>query len=262
MIAIILPVIIGITVVGLACCALERIFPALPGIRLLRRGWSTDLTYAFASPLVVRVVRRIAIGLALVPVAWVAGHGLPVEALLGGFGPLAQQPKGLQGIEMLLAADFIGYWEHRLFHGRALWRIHAVHHSSVQLDWLAAFRVHPVNDIATGIFRALPLVALGFQPLVLTGVIPFLTLNAIFIHANVPWTYGPLRYAIASPAFHRWHHTADAEGRDRNFAGLFPVWDLIFGTFHMPAYQPVRFGIDDAMPTGFLRQLVWPFRAG
>ena len=255
-----LPVVIGLGLVGLLCFTLERLFPARPGYRLFRPRWGTDLTYAFLTPLVVRVLRRLVVGLALVPVALAIGYGLHVERLLGGFGPLARQPVWLQGLEMLVLADFIGYWEHRLFHGRVLWRIHAVHHSSKQLDWLAAFRVHPLNDIAGGIFRALPLVLLGFTPTVLAGVLPLLTLHAIFLHANVPWRFGPLRFVISSPAFHRWHHTAEEEGRDKNFAGLLPVWDLLFGTFYMPDRQPERFGVTDQVPGSYLGQLLWPFR--
>jgi sterol desaturase/sphingolipid hydroxylase (fatty acid hydroxylase superfamily) len=66
---------------------------------------------------------------------------------------------------------------------------------------------------------------------------------------------------IASPAFHRWHHTSAEEGRDRNFAGFFPLWDLLFGTFYMPkGAQPEVFGVDDPVPSGLLGQLVYPFR--
>jgi sterol desaturase/sphingolipid hydroxylase (fatty acid hydroxylase superfamily) len=71
---------------------------------------------------------------------------------------------------------------------------------------------------------------------------------------------GPLRFVLASPAFHRWHHTSDEQGLDKNFAGLFPVWDLVFGTFYLPAEQPTAFGVRDEVPAGFLAQLAWPFR--
>ncbi len=261
-----LPIVIGLSIVGLACFMLERLFPAARTYRLLRPLWGIDVTYALLTPLVGKTLRRLAVGLALVPLALIAGHGLHVERLVVGFGPLSHQPLWLQGLEMLVLGDFIGYWEHRLFHGqgilsRTMWRIHAVHHSSEQLDWLAAFRVHPLNDIAGGLARAVPLVALGFTPTVLAGVLPLLSIHAIFLHANVPWNFGPLRYVVSSPAFHRWHHSAEIAGRDRNFAGLFPAWDLIFGTFYMPPNLPVRVGVDDAVPGGYFRQLIWPFRA-
>jgi sterol desaturase/sphingolipid hydroxylase (fatty acid hydroxylase superfamily) len=39
------------------------------------------------------------------------------------------------------------------------------------------------------------------------------------------------RSVIASPRFHRWHHTGEAEARDKNFAGLLPLCDILFGTY-------------------------------
>ena len=71
---------------------------------------------------------------------------------------------------------------------------------------------------------------------------------------------GPLHAVLASPRFHRWHHTSPKEGRDTNFAGLLPLWDILFGTYSMLASQPARFGIHDAVSTDLLGQLIWPFR--
>jgi sterol desaturase/sphingolipid hydroxylase (fatty acid hydroxylase superfamily) len=67
---------------------------------------------------------------------------------------------------------------------------------------------------------------------------------------------------IASPVFHRWHHTSEDEGLDTNFAGLFPFIDLAFGTFYMPADRlPTRFGlVHDEVPDGLVRQMLYPFR--
>jgi len=96
---------------------------------------------------------------------------------------------------------------------------------------------------------------------VVAAYAPFLTFHALLLHTNVPWTFGPLRYVVSSPAFHRWHHTTETEGLDKNFAGLFPFIDMAFGTFYMPpGRQPARFGIvADDVPEGIFRQLVHPF---
>ncbi len=256
----VLPVALGLLGVAIACGLLQWVFgPRQAGRPWLRAGWGTDLTYAVVTPLLVKSVRRAVVAVALLPLAWAAG-GDGLTGLLAGHGPLARQPLWLQGAEMLVLGDFIGYWEHRLFHRPTLWPIHAVHHSSPQLDWLAAFRVHPLNDIASGLFRAVPLVALGFAPTVLAGVLPLLTLHAIFLHADVDWSFGRFGYVVSSPAFHRWHHTAEGEGRERNFAGLLPVWDIVFGTFWMPGRRCMAVGIDDPIPLGWLAQLVWPLR--
>jgi sterol desaturase/sphingolipid hydroxylase (fatty acid hydroxylase superfamily) len=110
--------------------------------------------------------------------------------------------------------------------------------------------------------QAVPIIALGFDPALLAAYIPFLAGYAVFIHANVPWSFGPLRYVIATPAFHRWHHAADEQGLDRNFAGLFPFLDLLFGTYHLPSGRsPRRYGIPGGdVPAGLLAQLAYPFR--
>jgi sterol desaturase/sphingolipid hydroxylase (fatty acid hydroxylase superfamily) len=65
---------------------------------------------------------------------------------------------------------------------------------------------------------------------------------------------------IATPAFHRWHHTSQAEGLDRNFGGLFLFWDRLFRTLYLPSGQQAqRFGLfGEVIPDSFLRQLAWP----
>jgi sterol desaturase/sphingolipid hydroxylase (fatty acid hydroxylase superfamily) len=124
--------------------------------------------------------------------------------------------------------------------------------------------VHPINDVVAKGVTLLPLVLLGFRGEVFVAAGPILTFYALFVHANVPWGFGPLRYVIVTPLFHRWHHTSEDEGLDKNFAGLFPIYDLVFGTFHMPAgQQPTRFGVlGDHVPEGLLGQLLYPFRRG
>jgi len=172
-------------------------------------------------------------------------------------------PPWIQVPLILLVADLLAYWSHRLFHGRWLWPFHAIHHSSRTVDWLSSVRLHPVNDVVSRVVQVLPLYWMGFNGAVLAAFVPFLTLYALLLHANVDWTYGPCRYLVASPAFHRWHHTSEEEGLDKNFAGLFPFIDLAFGTFYMPdGRQPQRFGIlNDDVPDGLLGQLAYPFRA-
>jgi sterol desaturase/sphingolipid hydroxylase (fatty acid hydroxylase superfamily) len=107
----------------------------------------------------------------------------------------------------------------------------------------------------------LPVLALGFAPVAVAGIVPVLTLMAILVHANVDWDWGPLRPVVVSPRFHRWHHTDEAEARDKNFAGLLPLWDILFGTYYMPrAQRPTRFGTLTPVPRGLFGQLVFPFR--
>lgn len=250
---------VGFVVLALVFGVIERLFPAQRQ-KIIRPGWWTDLAYWIFTPLVTQAVTRVALIAALVPVLLLAGQGLDPERIAKGFGPLSRQPIWLQAIEMIVLGDFIGYWMHRWFHGGWRWRFHAIHHSSTHLDWLASVRLHPVNDVIGKLAVVLPLVALGFSPVATAAVVPFLTLYAILLHANVNWTFGPLRTVIASPAFHRWHHTSAAEGRDKNFAGLLPLWDLLFGTYWLPDRPPTVFGVEDKVPTHLPGQLLWPFR--
>jgi sterol desaturase/sphingolipid hydroxylase (fatty acid hydroxylase superfamily) len=122
-------------------------------------------------------------------------------------------------------------------------------------------RLHPVNDALMRVAGAVPLLALGLAPVALAGVAPVLTLMAILVHANLDWDWGPLRAVVASPRFHRWHHTDEASARDKNFAGLLPLWDILFGTYYMPKDRlPQQFGTESPVPPGLLGQLLFPFR--
>ena len=108
--------------------------------------------------------------------------------------------------------------------------------------------------------NVVPVLACGFDVATFAVIAPFTTWWVVFLHANVGWSFGGLRWAIASPAFHRWHHTRAEEGRDKNFGGIFPWWDLLFGTFFMPEGRTATaFGVTDPVPDGFVKQLAYPF---
>ena len=106
------------------------------------------------------------------------------------------------------------------------------------------------------------LFALGFSRATFGAFLVVTTVQAIFIHANVRLRFGGLRWLIATPQFHHWHHALDPDARDSNFAGELPVIDWLFGTLHLPADRwPDGYGIDETQPDGYLRQLAWPFRS-
>src|SRR5258708_28301515 len=80
-----------------------------------------------------------------------------------GHGPLAALPLTVQMVLFLVGEDFILYWTHRCFHGERMWKYHAVHHSSEELEWISAARFHPVNLFLGSVFAdaALLLAALS-----------------------------------------------------------------------------------------------------
>lgn len=257
---ILIRLVIGFLALGLVLYTLEWRFPVHRQQKILRAGFGTDLIYWFFTPLVTRSITRFATILVLVPLGLLLGREIG-PGLAAGAGPIARQPFWAIALEMLVLGDLIGYWLHRWFHQGRMWRFHAVHHGSEQLDWLAAVRVHPVNDLVMKVGQASVLLCLGFPLTALAAYVPFLSFYALLLHANVGWSFGPLRHVLASPAFHRWHHTGEKAGLNKNFAGLLPVWDLLFGSFYMPDRAPAKFGIRDGdMPKGFWGQLAYPFR--
>lgn len=240
---------------------LELLRPRAKRLPMLRTGFWTDAAYWLMTPFLTRTLTRVCVIAVIVPVALIAYGRVDGELIKHGFGPMSRLPPLLQAVLIVGLSDFISYWMHRLFHRSALWRFHAVHHSAVALDWLAAVRVHPVNDALMRVAGTLPVVALGFAPIAVAGVVPVITFMAILLHANVDWDWGPLRRVVASPCFHRWHHTSEAEGRDRNFAGILPLWDILFGTYYMPKGRvPTGFGTETPVPPGLVGQLLFPFR--
>ena len=229
---------------------------------VIRRGWLTDVIYWFTTVLLTKPLVRV---LLILPAGiLILAKIVPAETFkLGaytGYGPLSRQPVWLQAVQIYLLVDFFSYWSHRMFHRGRWWPFHAVHHSSEDLDWLGSLRVHPVNEVVNKLAQVTPVLLMGYNPTVTLTSAPILTFYAIFLHANVNWDFGPLRYVIATPVFHRWHHSKDREAWDKNFAGLFPFWDMLFGTFYMPKGRyPENFGICEPMPKGWLGQMWEPF---
>jgi len=258
----VLRITIGLILVGAVLYAVELICPAITSKRWWRKDSGLDLGYFYLTALVTKTITKAAMLLTVLVLALLAGRKLDAPHLAAGLPLIAAQPAWLIVMEVLVLGDLIGYWMHRAFHSGNLWRFHAIHHSSIELDWLSSVRLHPVNELITKIVQVVPFVLLGFPLNVLAAYVPFLTIYALLIHANVNWSFGALRYVIATPLFHRWHHTAESEGVDKNFAGLFPIFDIVFGTFYMPiGCAPVRFGIEgSAVPQTFLAQIIYPFR--
>lgn len=228
-----------------------------------KRELVTDLCYWFLVPLFARVFR---IGLLVLGAGLLFGIRDADDLIAfydNGHGPLSTLPLWLQAVLFLVAADFMMYWLHRMFHGGGFWRYHAIHHSSEDVDWISAARFHPVNLLLGTIGVDVVLLLAGISPGVMLWLGPFNIFHSAFVHANLNWTLGPFRYVVATPVFHRWHHTGREEGGDTNFAGTFPLWDILFGTFRMPKGRlPDHYGIDDqaSFPGEIIGQLAYPFR--
>jgi lathosterol oxidase len=237
---------------------LEKLFP-LRRRGFFRRGWATDGAHFLCSHLLVQVSTLLTLAPATVLFAWAKSERLAAS--------VAAQPAIVQFLEIVLVADLAEYWIHRLFHRvGALWPFHEVHHSSREMDWLAGSRLHLVDVVATRGFTFLPIYLLGFERAPVVVYLGFVSVHAVFIHANVRWRFGGLERLLVTPHFHHWHHAAEAAAVDKNFAVHFPWIDRLFGTFHAPAERwPDEYGVAsgdgaDRVPDGYAAQLAYPFR--
>jgi sterol desaturase/sphingolipid hydroxylase (fatty acid hydroxylase superfamily) len=222
--------------------------------RFFRRGYSTDLLYFTLAPFLVGA----GASLLLAAIAALVGAVIPPPAR----ALLQAQPFALQFAEILLASEIAGYWVHRLSHRvRALWRFHAVHHSAVELDWLASHRQHPLEAVWLLGVANLPVLVLGFSTEALWGFVLFQKLYTAFLHSNVKLGFGRFGVLLASPRFHHWHHDGNAGDRTYNFAALFPWIDVLWGTYREPASFPARYGCDEPVGESYAAQLVAPLRA-
>jgi sterol desaturase/sphingolipid hydroxylase (fatty acid hydroxylase superfamily) len=252
---------VGFVVLLVLFRGIELLRPVSRRLPVLRRGFWTDLAYWIFTPLVTRAATRLSVIIVLIPIAYAIYGRVDKDLIDHGFGPASRLPLWLQATAILVLSDFIGYWMHRWFHGGRMWRFHAIHHSSIDLDWLSSVRLHPVNDALMRIATTIPVLALGFAPVSAASIVPVLIFMSIVVHANVDWDWGPLRSVLASPRFHRWHHTDETAARDKNFAGIFPVWDILFGTYYLPPdKRPTTFGTSTPVPSSLLGQLMFPFR--
>ena len=245
--------VLELLVLGVIFIPMERL-AALRKQRIFRRGWQTDLKHFFVSHVGVQLLSFAAL--------------IPAQALftwavqLDFQKSVASQPVWLQFIEILLAADLVTYWVHRTFHRVPwLWNFHAIHHSSQELDWLAGSRMHIVDALATRAMAFIPIFVLGFSQAALVAYVAFVSFHAVYIHSNTRWRWPVLRWVIATPEYHHWHHTSDEEGLDKNFAGFLPLWDLVFRTAHQPDHWPKKYGtVKFQPPESYLGQLAYPFR--
>ena len=239
-----------LVLIGVVVGALGRLRPASPTQRFLRSGFVTDLIY-WLSPYFLYgplAPKPLAVATAAIAKAFTG-------SAVVGFAALARQPFWAQALEAFVLADFLSYWGRRALHGRALWGFHAIHHSAVEVDWLTTIRNHPVNVVLQRLALTAPLLLVGFPVATILAIAPISALYNIFVHANLACRFGRLPVSLA---MHRWHHASETEGCNSNYGEALAIWDVMFGTLHLPAGVPRRLGLDDGPPQDVVGQTLWP----
>ncbi|AGC43914.1 hypothetical protein MYSTI_02598 [Myxococcus stipitatus DSM 14675] len=245
--------VLELLVLGLLFIPMERLW-GLHEQRIFREGWQTDLKHFFVSHVGVQLISFAVLIPVQVFFAWAVRADFQAH--------VAAQPVWLQFFEILFVVDLVSYWVHRAFHQIPwMWKFHAIHHSSLQMDWLASSRSHLVDVLVNRVAGFVPVFLLGFSPSAIYGYLVFVSFHAVYIHANVSHRWPYLRWLFATPEFHHWHHTSDEEGIDKNFAVFLSFIDVIFRTAHLPAHWPSRYGTTQFQPPEtYLGQLAYPFK--
>ncbi|RUU78511.1 sterol desaturase family protein [Mesorhizobium sp. M7A.F.Ca.MR.362.00.0.0] len=241
---------------ALLICALtfipfEHLFAERPQ-KIFRKGFAVDLIYLLFNGFIIKLA-----------IVMMAAGALGAAALLvppAITQAVSGQPVWLQVAEIIVITDIGVYWTHRAFHKiPALWKFHAVHHGIEELDWLGAFHNHPVDAIVTKAISLTPIFFLGFSE---ASIAVFSTIylgHTLLVHSNVRIPFGPLKWLIASPQFHRWHHANQREAYDKNFAGQLPFLDMLFGTYNPTGDKvPEKYGVDDPIPSTYFGQIGYP----
>jgi sterol desaturase/sphingolipid hydroxylase (fatty acid hydroxylase superfamily) len=152
-----------------------------------------------------------------------------------GAGPLAW-------LLLVFAEDFTYYAWHRASHEvRFMWAAHENHHSSEAFNLSTALRQSWTTPLTIPLFYFwLPL--LGFSPVMILTQISFSLIYQYWIHTELIGRLGPLEWILNTPSHHRVHHGSNVEYLDRNHAGIFIIWDRLFGTFE-PERARVAYGL-------------------
>jgi len=147
---------------------------------------------------------------------------------------------------LFILEDLCFYGFHRASHRFSwLWASHVTHHSSRHFNLSVAMRQTWTPFVAIPFW--LPLLLLGFDPLMVMTVQMISLFYQLFLHTQLVGHLGPLEYVFNTPRHHRLHHAVNAPYLDRNFGGILIIWDRIFGT--LARAQPgvaVRYGVRPA----------------
>ncbi len=159
--------------------------------------------------------------------------------------PMLESRPLLGFLTYLVVLDLAEYWRHRLSHTwRWWWALHAIHHSQRQMTLWTDSRNHLLDDLSNGFWFAVVALFIGVPPGKFVGILIAVRTVENLSHVNARLSFGRLgEHLLVSPRYHRWHHAlAQPAGNPFrygcNFAVLFPIWDLLFGTQYMAQEMP------------------------
>jgi sterol desaturase/sphingolipid hydroxylase (fatty acid hydroxylase superfamily) len=218
------PLLVALVVATGIC---ERIWPA-ERRPVLARGHVQDVCFlALHAIVVIPLMTLLSVGAA----ALLSGHARWLELSVAAHWP-AWLIMPLTIVAMDAANWLAHYADHRF---GALWRFHALHHSQEELSVLTSFRAHPLMHTTGFLLATVPVVALmptrPVAPMLITIYVCIGTLQ----HANLRWTFGPVGRVLVSPAYHRVHHSLEAQRV--NLGVVLTIWDVMAGYARVPSHS-------------------------
>ncbi len=188
------------------------------------------------------------------------------------FFALSEQlgPFWLQVPVTMLLVSLFRYWMHRLQHKVPfLWELHSYHHRVTDLKASNLLVLHPIDYALRNVLVFTLLGLIGFDPFAILVGVSAIRVTAVFSHCGGDVKGGFLNYIFVTPEVHRWHHATEVPSGHKyavNYGVGFVVWDLIFGTFHLPQKdghpeQPEQLGHPSGLAdeSNYLKLLLVPF---
>lgn len=164
--------------------------------------------------------------------------------LFGYFGYYELPQTALTWLAAFVIYDFFYYWSHRIAHIYAIfWNAHAVHHQSEEFNLTTALR-QPFSGFVKGSLIFLPMVFMGFDPYMVATVGALNLIYQFWVHTRYIPKLGWIEWIFVTPSNHRVHHGMNDQYIDKNFGGVFILWDRLFKTFQEELDdEPVIFGV-------------------
>ncbi len=244
---------------------LELLFPCKPSQPIIGKGFMQDTVW-FVAIAPVKV-------LILFPVASL------LRSVFNDYLPflvvkeVSAWPVYLKVVAALFLGELLAWFNHFIRHKiHSLWSFHAIHHSQKEMNVFTDDRTHLMDLLVGSLFTYIPFFMFQVPNLyAITVVGMYMAIHNRFIHANLKINLGWLGWLLASPQFHRVHHSAEPAHRDKNFGRSLSIFDHLFGTAYPSRHAYPETGIEDLqypdeqkvrvrqLPMNWFRQTAYPF---
>ena len=254
---------LGLIIISIFIWGLEILFPWRKQQGVFRKDFWLDAFYMFFNFFLFSLAIN---GVYSVTQALLERIGINSTSL--SLVDLSEWSFGLQIFVFFVVLDFLQWVTHIFLHRiPILWKFHQVHHSVKEMGFAAHFRYHWMENILYKPLKTLGVMLLGgFEPEHAYIVHFFAISIGHFNHANLKWSWGPLKYVLNNPVMHLYHHAYELpKGRfGVNFGISLSLWDYLFKTHHVPeASGNIRLGFpkDEEIPDNFFGQFLHGFKS-